>query len=644
VEAVQSGLSYTSAATWTADPTLGRVHVVLLIKATSHAAGDGDRSYFFPGLQLTLPLSTANYVAVDDTDQPLPVSVRASTPSGVIVYVAFRERLYSGQSGSFEFRFDVVDMGGSTDRDLRIGQDVISFPVSAFGSPGTPGSSVAVVFPAGLIVQEQFGALTSSITGTGETVFSSGVIADSTALNAWFTALRTVPAADFRVANVAVGPLVVTLRYWSDDPGWANQVARVLQTGYPVLRELIGLGDPTMKSLTIEEATTQGIGGFSGDYDPTALLARVSYFADPIVVLHEAAHMWFNADLASDRWIDEGFASFYAEQVVLRLGLPDHAPTLSASLMRAAIPLNDWTAAAAPGTSTEAYLYGASLEAARRIVAIAGTDGLRRVWAQARAQTAAYDRPSAHGADLQRGGITDWRRLLDYLEQSTGQSYTAIWQQWVVTSSEAALLSDRDSARSDFAATQAAADGWGLPPDVRAAMGSWQFGRARALLFQAQGVLELRRQIDEAAPNESTTPPVRLQTAFETVGTGAALTEAEQELAVLDGLSAARQARTDSQSAARAVGLLGSDPDADLAAARKAFAEGDVEKAAALAESARSAWAGAATVGQIRILGAAAGSAGVLLLLALYVWTRSARREENEHQDTEAAPEEQPDA
>ena len=297
------------------------------------------------------------------------------------MYVPFGLRLYSGQSISFDLKFDLMDMGGSTDRDLRIGQDLVSFPVSAFGSQGTPGGWVTVIFPAGFIVQEQFGDLTSSVDASGDTVFSSGPVPDATALNAWFIASRTMPDTDFRVDQLTLGPLHVTLRYWSDDPGWADQVARVLQAGYPLLREMIGLGDPTTKTLTIEEATTQGIDGFSGEYDPTDSLAKVSYFADPVVILHEVAHMWFNDDLASDRWIDEGFASFYAEQAVLQLGLPDHAPALSASLMPAAIPLNDWTAAGTPDTATEAYLYGASLEVARRIVAIAGMDGMSQVWA-----------------------------------------------------------------------------------------------------------------------------------------------------------------------------------------------------------------------------------------------------------------------
>jgi len=84
---------------------------------------------------------------------------------------------------------------------------------------------------------------------------------------------------------------------------------------------------------------------------------------------------------------------------------------------------------------------------------------MRQVWAQARAGTAAY----ARSADLASGGAADWRSLLDYLEQTTGRSYTAIWQQWVVTSAQGALLGDRDSARADFSATaRRTADGsWG---------------------------------------------------------------------------------------------------------------------------------------------------------------------------------------
>jgi hypothetical protein len=625
-QADQLGLSYYSVATWTVEPNVGAVHVDLEITATSNTVNSGGgRRYFFAGLPLTLPLSTDNYLAFDSKGQSLALSTTAAEPYGIVVYVPFRQRLYSGQTTSVDVQFDLVDLGGSTDRDLRIGQDIISFPVSAFGSQGTPGGTVTVVFPAGYVVQEQFGALTSAVSSGGGTVFSSGPVADATALNAWFAASRTTPAADFKTEELTVGQLAVTLRYWADDPGWATQVAHVLQVGYPVLSSMISLGDPASRTLTVEEATTQGIDGFSGDYDAADSLARVSYFADPLVILHETAHMWFNGALASDRWIDEGFASYYAEQAVLQAGLPDHPPGLSPALMQAAIPLNDWTSAGTPGTATEAYLYGASLEVARRIVAIAGMAGMSEVWLAARSGSAAYARSS----DIPSGGAADWRSLLDYLERTTGKSYTSIWQQWVVTSSQASLLGERDSARAAYSAAETAAGGWLLGPDIRGALSRWQFGTATTLLNDVPSVMALRRQIEDESATDGTTPPASLQRIFETVGVSAALAEAQQEIAALSDISAAGQAKVDSEGAARAVGLLGTDPDADLAAARKAFAAGDIGKAASLAEAARSAWTGARTVGKIRILGAAAGLAGVLLLLALYIWTRSSRPRRN---------------
>ncbi len=51
------------------------------------------------------------------------MTVESVTSSSVIVVVALGQRLYSGQSCSFDLKFDLVDNGGSTDRDLRIGNN-----------------------------------------------------------------------------------------------------------------------------------------------------------------------------------------------------------------------------------------------------------------------------------------------------------------------------------------------------------------------------------------------------------------------------------------------------------------------------------------------------------------------------------------
>jgi len=623
--AAQSDLSYFSSSTWTADALEGRVHVVTVVTATSKTVDSGGRRYYYDKIQLTLPAFSTGFQALSVFNRPLPTTVMSAGPSGAIVVVGLGERLYSGASATFSLRFDLVDSGGSTDRDFRIGHKLMSFPVSAFGSPNTPGSTVTVVFPAAFTVQEELGNLTRAVYGSGEVVFSSGVIDDSTQLSAWFTAVQPVPASDFRVRYAAIGPLDVTLRYWVDDVGWADEVERVLRAGYPLLREMIGLGDPAATTLTVEEASSQDL-GFSGSYDIARGEVRISYFADPYVILHETAHLWFNRDLVTDRWIQEGFASYYARQAVGRLGLPDHAPVLTKRTRQSAVPLNDWIEAGQPNSPTEAYLYGASLEVAQLIGSAAGPDGLRTVWASTRSGKAAYQ--PVHGVPAERvvAPTTDWRRLLDLLERGTGLSYAWIWQQWVLDPSQVSLLQQRSTALSAYAGAQTVAGSWDLPPEVRRALDGWQFDQAVGFMAQARGILSQRDQIEVEAVREGTVPPTALQVAFEQSGLIAATSEAGTELDVLDQLAAARRARTESEGAARAVGLIGIDPEADLAAARRAFSNGDLSRAMSLATSARSAWQRANDAGQLRIFGSLSVLAGVLLLLALAIWRRSERR------------------
>jgi tetratricopeptide (TPR) repeat protein len=625
VEAAQTDLSFISSSTWTADPAAARVHVLAIVTATSHTVDVGGRRYYYDRIQLTLPPSSAAVSATSADGQKLPVTVESATSSSVIVVVELGQRLYSGQSCSVDVKFDLVDNGGSTDRDLRIGNTLMSFPVSAFGSPNTPGSSVTVLFPPTFTVQEEFGGLTRSVFGSGEIVFSSGILDDATALSAWFTATEPVPASDFRVRYVTIGALNVSLRYWADDVGWADQVELVLREGYPLLRDMIGLGDPTDTTLTVEEASTQEIGGFSGAYNQTTGQVQVSYFADPFVILHETAHLWFNSDLVTDRWVQEGFASYYAQQVVDKLGFTDHAPVLTDRLLQAAVPLNDWVSAGEPSSATDAYLYGATLEVAREIAAQAGQDGLRSVWVAARSGEAAYQPLHGSGIETFGGGATDWRRLLDLLEQATGRSYATIWRQWVMDPSQTSLLQQRDTTLAEYSSAQKAAGSWDLPPEIRRSLDTWQYDQATTQMDQARSILAERDQIAVKAAAEQTTPPSTLQNAFERLGLADADAEATNELAVLSEISAAQQAETYSEGAARAVGLLGADPQADLTAAREAFANGDMERAMSLATSARAAWQSADTAGQIRILGFSSLLAGWVLLLALFIWTRGDR-------------------
>ncbi len=625
--AAQYDLSFSSNSTWTADPTAARVHVDSTVTATSHAVDDSSRRTFYDRIQLALPPDSADFVAISGGNQ-LPVTVESVATSGVTVIVGLGQRLYSGQSGTFDLRFDLVDTGGSTDRDLRLGHNLMSFPVTAFGSPNTPGSSVSVVFPPDFTVQEEFGGLTRAVYGSGEVVFSSGPIDDPTQLSAWFTAVAPVPAGDYRLRFVTIGPLNVALRYWSDDSGWADQLERVLRVGYPIMRDMIGLGDPTATSLTVEEASSQEIGGFSGSYDQSSGKILISYFADPYVIMHEVAHLWFNGTLVSDRWVQEGFASYYAQQTVDRLAMTDHAPVLTARMRLAAVPLNDWSIAE-PDSTTEAYLYGAALEVAGRIATEAGQAGLRDVWAVIRSGQAAYQPIYAAVPEMLGSGSADWRRVLDVLEQTTGLSYLEIWRQWVVDASQVSLLEQRSTALTAYAAAQKAAGAWDLPPEIRRSLDGWLYGQAMVYMVQARDILSQRDEIAGAAADEGTTPPTTLRDVFEQSGLVAARTEATNEAAVLAEMAAARQAETASGGAARDLGLLGANPQADLVAARAAFAKGDTSRAMTLASGARAAWQSAIGMGQARIFGSLCILAGALILLALYIWNRGAFRREN---------------
>jgi hypothetical protein len=624
--AAQTYLTYTSNSTWTADPVAGRVHVAASITATSNTVDSGGLLYYYDSLQLTLPEASTDCVATS-VGQPLGIAVLSQSQSGVVLAVSLGQRLYSGESESFDLTFDLVDSGISTDRDLRFGRNLMSFPVSAFGTPGVAGSSVTVVFPSSFTVQEEFGELTRATTGSGNVVFVSGIIDDSTALNAWFTAVQPVPASDLGVRLISVGLLQVTLRYWADDPGWADQVERVLRVGYPVLRDLVGLGEPTATTLDIEEASSQQLGGFSGAYDQANAHVSISYLADPFVILHEAAHMWFNSDLSSERWVNEGFASYYAQQTLNKVGLTGHGPVLNDRLRKSAVPLTDWTAVTDPNSATEAYLYGASLDVAERIAAVAGQDDLRAVWTAVRSGRAAYQPANGSRSEFLGPGGADSRRLLDLLEQTTGRSFVDIWRSWVVSASQSAVLVQRGVTRDAYTQLQRAAGSWDLPPDLRRSMDNWQFDQSTALIAQAKATLDQRTQIGREAVLEGTTVPPALQSTFETVGTAAALSEAESELAVLNELASARLAGSEGDGVARALGLIGTDPEANLAAARVAFASGDLAKAVTLAAAARASWESASTSGQVRVVGGLCVLVGLLMLLVVFVWTRGERSE-----------------
>lgn len=630
--AAGTDLTVVSSARYDVQPDRQRVHVTVQLTATNRKPDTTTTYYYFNGFALQVPGATAGFKVSASGARPT-VSVTRSTAQYRLLSIGFGRQLRSNQSMSLGLTFDLVDPGGAATRTLRIGQALVSFPVWAYGTPGTPGSRVSVVFPAGYSISPDTGDLPAPTTGAGGTiVLTSGAIADPLSFFAFLSADRpSAFTSSSMTTTVGTVQVPLTISAWPDDPQWGVRVGDLFRRGLPVLGGLIGTPYPRTDPLTVQESVSRSLGGYAGLFDPASGRIEVAYFASPLVVLHEASHAWFNGALLADRWANEAWASYYAERAAAALKVAATSPALSPTIEAARIPLNSWGAIGREADATESFGYAGSLAFARLVATRAGDAGLRSVWTAAADHEATYLPPSGaagttgSGSSAFPGGATpassgpvDWRQLLDLFENRTGKSYTDLWRAWIVRPDEAALLDARTDARADYQATLTQAGAWQLPDVVRQALAAWQFGPARTLLAQARDVLARRDAVDAAATAAGLVPPITLEQAFEGAdGLPAAAALADAQLAAVKTFEAAATTKPSDPDLVQQLGLWGSTPADSLAAARAAFATGDLRTAVADSELARATWTGAADLGRSRIVSAVVITIAALLLIGL---------------------------
>jgi hypothetical protein len=628
VRAATPDLTLVGDARYDVQPQNRRVRVTVDLVATNHLQDTATKRFYFDRAFLQVQPGTTGFRLTSSTGSP---SVRATkvTADYTILRLTFGRQLFSGKSASFQLRFDLPDPGCRAARDVRVGRSLVSFPAWGFGTPSTPGGSVTVAFPSGYTIEVFGGAFSAPATGSGGTVtYASGRLADPATFSAFFLADRPASYVESNAtARVAGSDVKLTVRSWSDDPGWGTRVKALFEKGLPVIAAEVGLRWTRTGSLVVQETVSRTTGGYAGLFDPAAGRIEVAYYADSFVMLHEASHSWFNGALLTDRWANEAFASYYALVAAAKLKEKATADALTPELRKARIPLNAWGAVGAATGTSEDYAYAASLTLAQEIGKRAGADGLRRVWAAAAAHQGAYQPGGVVGAASPAetvDGAPDWRGLLDLLEDDTGKRFDDLWREWVVRDTEAPLLDARATARAAYSKLVADAGPWQLPGGIRAAMRGWQFDDATTLMTGARAVLARRGELESAAAAARLALPNRLETAFESSdGVAAANDEADAEISTIEAIVAAASARPATTGPLEELGLLGASPDAQLAAARAAFTQGDLSAAARGAASARAAWAGASDAGLNRTLAAAATL--LLILLALVVVASSRR-------------------
>ena len=655
VAAATPSVTLVTSTTYDVLPAEHRVAVTSEITVTSHLH-DTVTKRFYSSLAYLAVIPSASKFHLSAASGKPSVAVSSRSAAATVLALRLGSQLAAGRSLALTLTFDIVDPGGAPDRALRISSSLVSFQAWAYGSDGIAGSTVRVRLPAGYGVSVGRGPLAGPTTEPdGSLAFASARLPSPATFVADILADRPGDLLGTSRSIVIGGtPVRLLSRSWPDDPAWRTRIEDLLVPALPALADMIGIPWPLGAQLEVRETLPRPSGGGSGSgssggageaavLDPAASRLDVAYLANATAILHGAAHSWFNGNLVADAWIADGFGALYAERAGTVIGVVVTSPLLTAAALARAVPLNAWV----PGGPADVFGQAAALSVARAIADQAGDDAMRAVWADVAGGVGAYQPVGSGaagaagtgvgtgagtgagtaGAPKSTAGPADWRSLLDLLEAHTPTSFDGLWRRWVVRPGDAALLDARAAARRQYAEVVAAAGDWALPASIRDELRAWQFQPATDELDAAASVLRQRQRIAEEATAAGLTPPSTLKDVFEgTDGLAAASAEAVTELAVITTYTEAAATRPGNPDIPTKIGLLGTTPDVDLAAAAAAFAAGDLDGTLRLAAAARATWLATSDVARGRILGGAGLSVAGLLLAYLVLSRRRARR------------------
>jgi hypothetical protein len=355
VQAAAPDLTIVSNARYDVQPDQHRVRITLDMVLVNHLRDTTTKRYYFDRAYLSVLPDTSGFKMTAAGAPAARAVVSKKTSTYTLLRLDLGQRIYSGKSASYRLVFDLVDKGGAATRDVRVGDSLVSFPVWAFATDSTPGSTVRVVFPAGYQVEVQAGEIPVPTTGTDGTVtFLTPSLDKPLAFFAYLVADRPATYAETkRTTTIGSTSVDLQIRGWADDTAWSDRVGSLVARALPLLSTQIGLAWPRASGLIIHETISRATGGYAGLFDPSIGQIDVAYDAADYVVLHESAHAWFNGALLTDRWANEAFASYYGLEAAAALKVPATGDTITPELEAARIPLNAWGAVGSENVTTE---------------------------------------------------------------------------------------------------------------------------------------------------------------------------------------------------------------------------------------------------------------------------------------------------
>lgn len=522
----------------------------------------------FPGFFETLPDAAIDIDATQgDTNLP---KLGAVPKDGFVTWlVTFDEPLEPGDSASVVLRWSLAaDQVTTIVEPGAVALDVY-----------VPGPAHSIWHPAEVVLPASFRPIVATTSQVDDTDESLVVWPAATSAPYESERFAFLDDAAFTTAVANDSPEGMTVADWSDSGDWSEAV---LSRATAVAGELEDWFGPRDDLFTIRRA-------FPGDEHPLISTDPIFGFDvvelvsdDAVSIDHQLAHVWLTGVPFVDAAFAEGFARAFAgtreatEAPTAASIIPDLVDEMSVSGVRAVI------------------------------------DALR---------VGSISYPGA-GEAVQPLPAGD-QMIIDLMENVGGvDDAAASFRSFETDSDVLATYDQRAAARADYLALEFRAGGWSLPPYLREAMAGWEFSSFSDTQAAVSDVLARRDALHVWAESLDLEPRPEAEDAFESAAVD--MSEVNdildaQEAALAAFAEAERLVNGDRGLLAR-VGAAGSDPDAELAALRVAWAEGDdhlVEQGGhQLAETME----GAVGRGTIRLLVPA------LLILGLWQSLRLVRR------------------
>ena len=232
--AATPSLTLVTDATYTVKPTDHKVAISVAITATNHLH-DTTTKHTTTGP----PTSMSCRRRRGSSSRPVAArraSVSRRTASSTLLRLDLGSNLGAGATRKLTLTFDLKDPGGAPDRPIRISPSLVAFYTWAFASPSTPGSTVAVTFPAGYNVTIGRGPLTGPSTAAGGAQTWHSGDAPTRHCRSSPTCRRTIR----RTTSTSPGPprsagwpRASSSASWPDDTPWRKRVGDLVTKACP---------------------------------------------------------------------------------------------------------------------------------------------------------------------------------------------------------------------------------------------------------------------------------------------------------------------------------------------------------------------------------------------------------------------------